>query len=377
MRKIVLLLLASLLFLNSCAALPNSGVPGTETTAEGQDMTSKEPESSDMPDDTEPAVTEPAQTEPLAAEPQAKDILVCNTLTPPLVMLPYHDADNIPNDFFLAMQDNPIDRDYREACWNEPRMSSTGVASEYLSYYEAIWKTEIDQTIDQIVAYWGENSRSSLEKYAELSLAQTNALAIQYNLFYNEQINMGRYMVALAGLSQSTDVCRNTAFMLKYFLYLTECHENGKAEQSLQFSFETDASHEYDEDYIPVPRGTCLIPLTLSPSYSYEYGEAFSEQMKECLAQEHNLAFWKNVMIDEMENLYPLCREITFVRYCSDYFAFCAQQWILEDELEYRGLITLSQEQIDSRMWVAVRQLAMKLQYWHYLLDTEPRLPEF
>lgn len=321
MRKIVLLLLASLLFLNSCAALPNSGVPGTETTAEGQDMTSKEPESSDMPDDTEPAVTEPAPTEPLAAEPQAKDILVCYSLSDPLVLLPYHDADNIPNDFFLAMQDNPIDRDYRETCWNDPRMTSVGVAGEYRSYYEAIWKNEIDQTIDQIVAYWGEDSRSSLEKYAILSLEQNNARTIEVNLFFNDQINFGNWMIALSGLFQGIDIYRNTAFMLKYCLYLTECHENGKAEQSLQFSFETDASHESDVDYTPIPRGTCLIPLTLSPAFTHEDGSAFSEQIKECLAEEHNLAFWKNAMIDEMENLYPHCSEEAFVRYCSDYFA--------------------------------------------------------
>ena len=82
-------------------------------------------------------------------------------------------------------------------------------------------------------------------------------------------------------------------------------------------------------------------------------------------------------MIAETKNLYSICQRDIIIRYYGDYFAYCAQQWEIEDELADRRCITVSKEQKSSRSWVAARQLAIQLQYWQYLLDTEPRLPEF
>lgn len=381
MKKVAVLLLLCILFLNSCTALPQNAGTESKENPETQAVTTKDPEVS-----ADPAVTTVAeadssgdegQDEPLAPEPQAKSVLVCSTLTSPLIMLPYHDADNLPADFILAMQNNPIDRDYWKI-FEDPRISSIAIAGEYGRQYKAIWKEEIDQTIDQLVALWGENYRSAFETYAVLSLEQINSLSIEsYLFYYNEEINYGRWMLALEGLEQSIDAHRNTAFMLKYYLYLIECHNNGKAENSLRFSFETEAVDENNVEYIVVPRDTCVVDMTLSPAYSHDSGDGFSEKIQEILAQEHNEAFWRDALIAETKNLYSICQRDIIIRYYGDYFAYCAQQWEIEDELADRRCITVSKEQKSSRSWVAARQLAIKLQYWQYLLDTEPRLPEF
>lgn len=160
MKKVAVLLLLCILFLNSCTALPQNAGTESKENPEMQAVTTKDPEVS-----ADPAVTTVAeadssgdegQDEPLAPEPQAKSVLVCSTLTSPLIMLPYHDADNLPTDFILAMQNNPIDRDYWQI-FEDPRISSIAIAGEYERQYKAIWKEEIDQTIDQLVALWGEN----------------------------------------------------------------------------------------------------------------------------------------------------------------------------------------------------------------------------
>lgn len=363
MKRSIFVLFILLLLLSSCAW---QNIATDEQT--DQNSETEHPIQNETSNTTE---VETTGIDPIQPIVPGDGIIVCNTLTAPLIQLPYHSVEDIPSDFVLSMQNNPIDRDMF-AMYMDIDTSSVGAMGDFVSEYSEKWRNEMDNTIDQIVSIWGEDMRSDLMMFVESSIKlNEDATGCEYHMFFGENIDLGRYAIACGIFTQEIDTCRNITFMLKYYLYLSECAQGGEASKSLLFEYRPQSDQPADTEYIVVTGDHYLVTLTLSPSFTTSYGTEFVENVKDILKQTHDEAYWHDALLTAKANIANLAKVDCLEDYCADYLTLCERQSRIEDYLLANGYITNEQIQASKHMCSTEMNLALKLMYWQFVLETE------
>lgn len=349
-----------------------------DSVASSQPEESEEPNESSLPEESEEPV-EPSQpeesedpnesSEEEPPEPTDVKYVAVDSLSAPVLMLPCHTRDNLPTDFILAMQNNPVDIDYL-AEYAETEGS-------LLQKYAAIWQAEVDLAAENLGDALGVLYKEEVLNYAAEAIFEGHHKIDLDRLYYlslDEGAFLGEYLYSALDEGY-LDVYRQTTFRLKYMLYLVETADGKTADLSLRFAHTPVYDGEADELVVVAADDGFLVRTPYSPSYTGEYGTSFIEAMKNnpidqgqtitLEAFEAEIAF----ALEQMKKLLSQEAQENFDWYVYSTTAtirFDASWFPLLHDLGYIDSDLGSQQEI-----AGYRQVLFSLKYWTFVFETE------
>ena len=367
-----------------------------DSVASSQPEESEEPNESSLPEESEEPV-EPSQPEeseepvepsqPEESEepnesseeepPETADVkyVAVDSLSATVLMLPCHTRDNLPTDFIMAMQNNPVDIDLWEAFAESEEWNPWSLLYDD---FAALWDAEVQQAARDLIDVLGTQYEESVYKYVEDALSIGQAKYAYDSLFYlnPDGLWLGTYI--LLGINDnSIDVYRQTTFRLKYFTYLVETADGGTAERSLRFVHTAKAEGDGSHFAVITADDGFAVRAPYSPLYTTEYGTDFIKAMaNNPIDTKGNAtpdAFEAEVQYaaTQLEQFIPESDrfEIHMQEYVTSYLDLirCDASWfsVLHD-LGY-----VSEDLRAQQETTGYRQLLFSLKYWIYVFETE------
>ncbi len=343
-----------------------------DSVASSQPEESEEPNESSLPEESEEP-NESSEEEP----PETADVkyVAVDSLSATVLMLPCHTRDNLPTDFIMAMQNNPVDIDLWEAFAESEEWNPWSLLYDD---FAALWDAEVQQAARDLIDVLGTQYEESVYKYVEDALSIGQAKYAYDSLFYlnPDGLWLGTYI--LLGINDnSIDVYRQTTFRLKYFTYLVETADGGTAERSLRFVHTAKAEGDGSHFAVITADDGFAVRAPYSPSYTTEYGTDFIKAMaNNPIDTKGNAtpdAFEAEVQYaaTQLEQFIPESDrfEIHMQEYVTSYLDLirCDASWfsVLHD-LGY-----VSEDLRAQQETTGYRQLLFSLKYWIYVFETE------
>lgn len=372
-KRCLLSLLASLL-LCACGsdALSSEGSEGVSSENSGSSSAvesfvaeSFEPSSEESTDNENSAVEEPTAQSPA--------FYALNSMSYPVILLPFHTVENYPHDYVSAMCKNPIDRiwihDLDEI--NQKEVNPTSDYVEATLRNEQLWKKEIERTIEQLCSAWSGADKEELKQYAE------NALQVALNQTTLSGLEWGwrGTIFPLIHAADDVNAHRQVAFQLKYWLYLIETADGGQASASLQFA---DESSYTPETFSAVLCGqVSLIEVVHAPAYVGENWEEWVAAMESHplnqVAADRAIPQWQEEIQANLQRVGQYMSDLTWVEQHGEAFLqHCEEEREWEMRLLQAGFLADDDNTRATIAWQemnAYRQLAFTYNYWALLLE--------
>lgn len=335
----------------------------SEPADESSDISEPADESSDSADVSDDVSQE--------APPELIDVdyVSVNSLSNPVLQLPCHTRDNLPEDFIAAMQNNPIDIDF----WAEFAETEDSL----LQKYAVIWQAEVDRAAEDLGNALGIIHKNEVLSFAEKAVWEGHHkidLDWKYYLNLDEGAFLGTY-IYFALDAGYLDVYRQLTFRLKYMLYLAETADGGTADASLQFVHTPVYEGEADELVVIAADDGFLIRTPYSPSYTGEYGTTFINAMRYNpidQTEAPTLETFENEIeyaLEQMKELLSAGAQKEFDQYVysmTSAIRFDASWFSILFDLGYIEEDICAQQEI-----VGYRQVLFALKYWMFVFETE------
>ena len=396
--KLLLIMLTIAILLCACTASDTPDISKDASSIASTDASSEDAvsETSSAPVDESSEVSEPADESSDISEPADEssdsadvsddvsqenppelidvDYVSVDSLSNPVLQLPCHTRDNLPEDFIAAMQNNPIDIDFwAEFAETEDEEEIDALYQKYIN----LWQEEIDRATADLSSVLGILYEEELYNYAAIAIeagAQKATLDYQYYLNIDEGAYIGTYFIA-GLLEMQMDMFRQTAFRLKYMLYLTETADGGTADASLRFVYSPVHEGEGKELVVIAADDGFLIRTPYSPSYTGEYGTTFINAMRYNpidQTEAPTLKAFENEITYAVEQMGSLLSDASVRKF--DSFAdaymlaarFDASWFSILFDLGYIEEDICAQQEI-----VGYRQVLFALKYWMFVFETE------
>ena len=347
---------------------PSQPEESEEPVEPSQPEESEEPVKPSQPEESEEP-NESSEEEP----PETADVkyVAVDSLSEPVLMLPCHTRDNLPTDFILAMQNNPVDIDLWEA------YAETLEWDLIYDEFATLWDAEVQQAARDLIDVLGTQYEESVYKYVEDALDVGQAKCAYDSIYYLNPDGLWLGTYVLLGINANgIDVYRQTAFRLKYFMYLVETADGGTAERSLRFVHTAKEQGEGDPLVVITADDGFAVRAPYSPSYTPEYGTDFIKAMaNNPIDTKGNAtpdAFEAEIKyaLGQLEPFIPKGEH--FVFYMQDYVSaymelirFDANWFSVLHDLGYVTEDLHAQEEV-----AGYRQLLFSLKYWIYVFET-------
>ncbi len=201
---------------------------------------------------------------------------VIDSTTGDWLYLPFHRAENVPEDFIASVANNPIDSDWDAL--SESVEGDYALLRPHLEEYSALWDAETQKAVDDLCEALGEDYRQTVTQYVEARRSFVDA-------FYWDLIDaigaggfIGTYTsYAIAQLQ--LDEQRQTVFYLKYLRYVWEVATDDSTGASKTYLHSGTAPSATKELWVITATDGLPVRTFASPSLTSKSGDDYASAM--------------------------------------------------------------------------------------------------